>query len=503
MYPSYFKPQSSNLSPQSSNLSPQSSNLSPQSSNLSPQSSNLSPLSIDNSQLAGNLVMAASDKFKQQLKAGKIVEALSTALSETIELEITTWVSSTDIDDRTSEEQPQPGSRMQTRINIVEGDITNEIGDRFLNSGPYSELRQFHLEQVQQSRAIINDNLKSLQKLFGMLVRVGYQNPKAAPIPPDKSRVDPRLPPDETAASIVTIEPEVLLVEGSPTDAIAFDPRVEIDTVPAIAPTPSVTPDFLPPATPETPVEPAVSAQEWEEAVIQEPPFQPGWTPEFGSALPPDFLPPATPETSVEPAVSAQGEETVIQEPPFQPGWTPEFGSALPPDFLPPATPQTPVEPAVSAQEWEEAVIQEPPFETGWRPEFGSAVNWGTEEEWEEVEVEEEPTHPFSARFAPVEDEVWNENDDGWEEDEEPSTTPDISNPSGISDPIAVLFGDTPVEPSQPSPPMSDTRSPVNIEEALFSQTPPSQTPPKPFDEFDEFEEDDEFDNPSPPPPSK
>ncbi|MBD1878066.1 hypothetical protein [Coleofasciculus sp. FACHB-T130] len=452
MYPSYFKPQSSVLKPQSSNLSPQS-------SNLSPQSSNLSPLSIDNSQLAGNLVMATSDKFKQQLKAGKIVEALSTALSETIELEITTWVSSADVDDRTSEEQPQPGSRMQTRINIVEGDITNEIGDRFLNSGPYSELRQFHLEQVQQSRVIINDNLKSLQKLFGMLLRVGYQNPKAAPIPPDKSRVDPRLPPDETAASIVTIEPEVSLVEGSPTDAIAFDPRVEIDTVPAIAPTPSVTPDFLPPATPETPVEPAVSAQ---------------------------------------------GEETVIQEPPFQPGWTPEFGSALPPDFLPPATPETPVEPAVSAQGWEEAVIQEPPFEPGWTPEFGSAVNWGTEEEWEEVEVEEEPTPRFSAGFAPVEDEDWNDNDDGWEEDEEPSTTPDPSNPSGISDPIAVLFGDTPVEPSQPSPPMSDTRSPVNIEEALFSQTPPSQTPPKPFDEFDEFEEDeDEFDNPSPPPPSK
>ncbi|MBD2743536.1 hypothetical protein [Coleofasciculus sp. FACHB-1120] len=410
--------------------------------------------------------MTASDKFKQQLKAGKIVEALSTALSETIELEITTWVSSADIDDNRSEEQPQPGSRMQTRINIVEGDITNEIGDRFLNNGPYSELRQFHLEQVQQSREIINDNLKSLQKLFGMLGRVGYQNPKAAPIPPELSGVkSPRLPPDETAASRVTIEPEVSLVEGSPTNAIAFDPRVEINTVTDTAPIPPpVIPDFLPPATPETPVEPAVSAQEWE------------------------------------------GEEVVMQEPPFEPGWTPEFGSALPSDFLPPTAQETPVELSVSSQEREEAVMQEPPFEPGWTPEFGSAVNWGTEEEWEEVEVEEEPTNLFSEGFAPVEeDEAWDENDDGWEEDEEASTTPDISsNPSDrISDPIAVLFGDSPVEPTQPSPPMSeDTRSPVNIEEALFSQTTPSQTPPKPFDEFDEFDED-EFENPSPPPPSK
>ncbi|MFE1746550.1 hypothetical protein [Coleofasciculus sp. H7-2] len=407
--------------------------------------------------------MAASDKFKQQLKAGKIVEALSTALSEAIELEITTWVSSADVDDRTSEEQPKPGSRMQTRINIVEGDITNEIGDRFLNNGPYSELRQFHLEQVQQSREIINDNLKSLQKLFGMLVRVGYQNPNAAPIPPELSGVDsPRLPPDETAASSVTIEPEVSLVEESATDAIAFDPRVEIDTVSDTAPIPPpITPDFLPPATPETPVEPAVSA---------------------------DVEESATDAIAFDPRVEI---DTVSDTAPIPPPVTP--------DFLPPATPETPVEPVVSAQEWEEAVMQEPPFEPGWTPEFGSAVNWGTEEEWEEVEVEEEPLHRFSGGFAPVEeDEDWNENDDGWEEDEEPPTMPDISsNSDRISDPIAVLFGDTPVEPPQSSPPMSEnTRSPVNIEEALFSET-----PPKPSDESEEDE--DEFGNPSPPPPSK
>ena len=459
------------------------------------QLSRLYQLTTNNSQLTGNLVMAASDKFKQQLKAGKIVEALSTALSEAIELEITTWVSSTDVDDRTSEEQPKPGSRMQTRINIVEGDITNEIGDRFLNSGPYSELREFHLEQVQQSREIINDNLKSLQKLFGMLGRVRYHNPNAAPIPPELSGVEsPRLPPDETAVSRVTIEPETIepetiepetiepevsLVEKSPTDAIAFDPRVEIGTVADAAPIPPpVAPDFLPPATPETPVEPSVSAVEESptdntDAIAFDPRVEIDTVADAAPIPPvaPDFLPPATPETPVEPAVSAQ-----------------EWEEA----------PETPVEPAVSAQEWEEAAMQEPPFEAGWTPEFGSAVNWGTEEEWEEVEVEEEPTHRFSEGSATVEEDDWNDNDDGWEEDEEPSTTPDLSSNKSdrVSDPITVLFGDTPAEPPQPSPPMSDTRSPVNIEEALFSET-----QPKPFDEFEEDE--DEFDNPSPPPPSK
>ncbi|MEW5860380.1 MAG: hypothetical protein AB1861_23845 [Cyanobacteriota bacterium] len=478
------------------------------------QLSRLYQLTTHNSQLAGNLVMAASDKFKQQLKAGKIVEALSTALSEAIELEITTWVSSADVDDRTSEEQPKPGSRMQTRINIVDGDITNEIGDRFLNSGPYSELRQFHLEQVHQSREIINDNLKSLQKLFGMLVRVGYQNPKATSISPelsgvDPSGVDPRLPPDKTAASRVTIEPktiepEVSLVEKSPTDAIAFDPRVEIGAVADAAPIPPpIAPDSLPPATPETPVEPDVSAVEESptdtdadtDAIAFDPRVEIGAVADTAPIPPPvapDFLPPATPETPVEPAVSAQEWEDAPETPVEPAVSAQEWEDA----------PETPVEPAVSAQEWEEAAMQEPPFEPGWTPEFGSAVNWGTDEEWEEVEVEEEPTHRFSGGFAPVEEDDWNDNDDGWEEDEEPSTTPDISSNKSdrVSDPITVLFGDTPVEPSQSSPPMSDTRSPVNIEEALFSET-----QPKPFDEFDdEFEEDkDEFDNPSPPPAAK
>ena len=170
--------------------------------------------------------MAASDDFKQKLKAGKIVEALSTALSEAIELEITTWVA-TDSD----LEQPEPGSRMQTRINIVDGDITNEIGNQFLDTGPYSELRQFHLEQVQQSREIIQDNLKSLQKLFGIWAQMRPSNP------PKLSGVEsPKLPPDDAAPLVM--EPEVSVVEV----AIASESVIEVDTVSEAPSDPSPTP---------------------------------------------------------------------------------------------------------------------------------------------------------------------------------------------------------------------------------------------------------------------
>lgn len=43
--------------------------------------------------------MASSDDFKEQLKAGKIVEALALALGKDAELEITTWVSSSEDSD--------------------------------------------------------------------------------------------------------------------------------------------------------------------------------------------------------------------------------------------------------------------------------------------------------------------------------------------------------------------------------------------------------------------
>lgn len=126
--------------------------------------------------------MGVSNDFKQQLKAGKIVEALTLALSEAIELEITTWVSSAESENSTplNPDQPQPGHRMRTRINIVDGDIENEMGSLFIGSGPYAELQQFHLEQVQESRQIIQQNLDNLQQLFNVLTTTLSELPSAS-----------------------------------------------------------------------------------------------------------------------------------------------------------------------------------------------------------------------------------------------------------------------------------------------------------------------------------
>jgi len=122
--------------------------------------------------------MNVSEEFKEQLKSGKIVEALTLALGEATELEITTWVSSADSENKTPHlEGPKPGYRMRTKINLVEGDIENEVGTQFIGNGPYTELREFHLEQVQEGRQIVQQNLACLQQIFVVLTSTLSQLP--------------------------------------------------------------------------------------------------------------------------------------------------------------------------------------------------------------------------------------------------------------------------------------------------------------------------------------
>jgi hypothetical protein len=125
--------------------------------------------------------MTTSDDFKQQLKAGKIIDALTLALGEAVELEITTWVSSAKSDSNTPKESaPSPESCIRTRINIVDGDINNAVGSEFIGNGPYTELQQFHKNQVQDAPQMIQHNLENLQQLFSVLTSTITQLPPAS-----------------------------------------------------------------------------------------------------------------------------------------------------------------------------------------------------------------------------------------------------------------------------------------------------------------------------------
>jgi hypothetical protein len=122
--------------------------------------------------------MVSSDQFKQALRAGKLTEAFTMAMSQAPELRITTWIASSgdrNLSQSSSSSTPLPDSRLRTQINLVEGTIDNEIGEKFLGNRFYQEVQQFHWQQVVQGHQTIQQNLESLQQIFRLLATLQQQ----------------------------------------------------------------------------------------------------------------------------------------------------------------------------------------------------------------------------------------------------------------------------------------------------------------------------------------
>ncbi|MDF5708917.1 MAG: hypothetical protein PUP90_14945 [Nostoc sp. S4] len=103
-----------------------------------------------------------------------VIDAIKTAIVEVVELEITTWVpeSSNQLEEIKGQQIAQPGNRMYTVINLIDGDINNEVGSQFIGSGAYTELREFHLTQIKESREIMQKNIENLHKLYEFFVEI-------------------------------------------------------------------------------------------------------------------------------------------------------------------------------------------------------------------------------------------------------------------------------------------------------------------------------------------
>lgn len=121
--------------------------------------------------------MSASEEFKQKIQAGEIFEALTLAMSEATELEVTTWVSKIPGEDS----QPQPGDYLRTRINLVGGEIENEIGSKFIEKEGSNPILDLHLQQVKEGHQTVLNNLESLQKMFVVLTSILYELPQNSP----------------------------------------------------------------------------------------------------------------------------------------------------------------------------------------------------------------------------------------------------------------------------------------------------------------------------------
>lgn len=184
--------------------------------------------------------MALSDDFRKQLQEGNIAAAFALALSEAVNLRVTTWVSSgADATEAGKLEQVKPGHRLYTHINTLDGDIENEIGDQFLGNSPYRELREFHLDQVTQGTRIIQENLESLQRIFEVWLEMRGQTPTTLVIEPEKVEVKEQLSPPTQEPTVTESVRE--LPEVTPADTVADTKTVFEDYVTPGLPPPSVT----------------------------------------------------------------------------------------------------------------------------------------------------------------------------------------------------------------------------------------------------------------------
>ncbi len=113
--------------------------------------------------------MTSSEDFKQAIRAGNIQEAFLVAMSNAPELNITTKIVTAEGNQHQIDvNQSQGDNSLRTHISLIEGKVENEIGEQ-LTGDRYSEIKQFHIEQVTQGHQTIQRNLISLQKMFQLM----------------------------------------------------------------------------------------------------------------------------------------------------------------------------------------------------------------------------------------------------------------------------------------------------------------------------------------------
>jgi hypothetical protein len=121
-----------------------------------------------NASVTVSATVTASERFQDKLKENKnFGDALIEIFSDLVQLEIVTWVA------HEGDTTHKSGNRLRTTINLIDGDIENELGADFLQGSPYAELRGFHEVQVEKGAETIANNLKTLveigEKVTGML----------------------------------------------------------------------------------------------------------------------------------------------------------------------------------------------------------------------------------------------------------------------------------------------------------------------------------------------
>ncbi|MFM2311036.1 MAG: hypothetical protein RLZZ04_312 [Cyanobacteriota bacterium] len=99
--------------------------------------------------------------------AQEIFQTLNIAISETAEIEVTTYVDSWDLDHL---ERSASTSRFHTHINLLNQTVEHEVDLKLIDNPAYGELQRWHIEQVCQRQDSLINNLASLEQMRQIVI---------------------------------------------------------------------------------------------------------------------------------------------------------------------------------------------------------------------------------------------------------------------------------------------------------------------------------------------
>jgi hypothetical protein len=110
--------------------------------------------------------MISSAEFQQTLQAGKIHQALAILVRDASKLDITTHLTENSVTD----DQIEQTGYLRTTINLLTGEIYNEVSKDILASGNnYIKLQQLHHDRIVASDRIVRGYLSQLQAILASL----------------------------------------------------------------------------------------------------------------------------------------------------------------------------------------------------------------------------------------------------------------------------------------------------------------------------------------------
>lgn len=117
-------------------------------------------------QFASNLTMTSTKQTTAKPLTQEIFQALTNAMSETAQIEVTTYLDSWDLDHL---EQSASTSRFYTQIDLLNQTVQHEVDLKLIDNSTYGELQRWHIEQVRRRQESLIKNLASLEQMRQMI----------------------------------------------------------------------------------------------------------------------------------------------------------------------------------------------------------------------------------------------------------------------------------------------------------------------------------------------